>query len=61
MRIVQACHVDVTSGHLGVRKTYHRITERFMWIGVLKDVKKVVCSMNDQKLVSSLIACVLLY
>ncbi|XP_065892445.1 uncharacterized protein [Dysidea avara] len=32
LSIVQACHGDQTSGHLGYRKTLARITERFMWI-----------------------------
>ena len=27
MRMVQACHVDVTSGHFGVTKTVARIKE----------------------------------
>ena len=39
---VKSCHVDPTSGHLGVRKTVGRIRERFMWKGVWNDVKKMV-------------------
>ncbi|XP_065899898.1 uncharacterized protein [Dysidea avara] len=42
LRIVQACHGDQTSGHLGYRKTLARITERFMWKGVTKDAKEIV-------------------
>ncbi len=42
-RIVKACHIDATSGHMGVKKSINRITERFMWPGVVKDVKNLVC------------------
>ena len=42
MRVVQACHVDVTSGHFGVTKTVARIKERFMWKCILRDVKRMV-------------------
>ena len=42
MRVVQACHVVVTSGHFGVTKTVARIKERFMWKGILRDVKSMV-------------------
>ena len=41
LRIVKSCHVDPTSGHLGVKKV-GRIRERFMWKGVWNDVKKLV-------------------
>lgn len=39
MRVAQVCHVD---GHFGVTKTVTRIKERFMWKGILKDVKSMV-------------------
>ena len=42
MPVAQACHVDVTSGHFGVTKTVARIKERFMWKGILRDVKSMV-------------------
>ena len=42
LRIVRCCHADPTSGHLGEKKTYNRIIERFTWKGVMKDVKQVV-------------------
>ena len=42
-KILQACHVDPTAGHMGIKKTVSRITERFMWPGVIKDVKDLVC------------------
>ena len=38
----RSCHVDPTSGHLGIKKTLSRITERFMWPGVSKDVELLV-------------------
>mgnify|MGYP003418004312 FL=1 len=40
--IVQSCHRDPTSGHFGLKKTVARITERFMWPGVVKDVETLV-------------------
>ena len=40
--ISRSCHVDPTSGHLGIKKTLSRITERFMWPGVSKDVELLV-------------------
>ena len=42
LRIVKMCHVDPTSGHLGITKSVSRIKERFMWKGVWKDVKDMV-------------------
>ena len=42
LRITMSCHMDPTSGHLGIKKTYYRITERFTWNGVMKDVQEVV-------------------
>lgn len=41
-RILKACHSDPTSGHMGVKRTLTRITERFMWPGVVKDVEQLV-------------------
>lgn len=49
IRIVKSCHIEPTSGHLGIKKTFYRITERFTWIGIYKYVKNVVslkCNMN---------------
>lgn len=45
-QILQACHVDPT-GHMGVKKTIGKktigkISERFMWSGIVKDVKEMV-------------------
>ena len=30
-RILKACHVDPMSGHMGVKRTLNRISERFIW------------------------------
>lgn len=42
-RIVQACHIDPTAGHMGKSRTIYRIKERFMWHGIVKAVKELVC------------------
>ena len=42
MRIVTCCHSDITSGHLGIAKTVARIKERYMWKGIIQDVKDLV-------------------
>ena len=42
-KILKACHVDATAGHMGIKKKVSKITERFMWPGVMKDVKDLVC------------------
>ena len=31
LKILRACHVDPTSGHLGEKKTVCRISERVIW------------------------------
>ena len=41
-KILLACHVDKTAGHLGRDKTCHRIKERFMWLGMCKDIQELV-------------------
>ena len=43
VKILKACHIDPTAGHMGIKKTVHRITERFIWPGIVKDVKEMVC------------------
>ena len=42
LRVATACHVDPTSGHMGVKKTVARIRERFAWKGILHDVQQIV-------------------
>ena len=41
-RILHACHVDATAGHLGRERTLHRMKERFMWLGMYRDVQELV-------------------
>ena len=41
-RILQACHVDATAGHMGKSRTICRNKERFMWHGMIKDVLDLV-------------------
>ena len=41
-RILEACHCDPTSGHFGITKTWKRISERFYWKALSKDVKELV-------------------
>ena len=41
-KILHACHVHPTSGHLGVYKTSDRISERFTWLGYTRDVEDMV-------------------
>ena len=42
MKILHGCHVDPTAGHMGRERTIHRIKERFMWHGMVKDVNELV-------------------
>ena len=51
-RILNACHSDPTSRHLGVKKTIKRVRERFTWKGLNKDVAKLV--IHFSKLVTCL-------
>ncbi|CAG2224593.1 unnamed protein product [Mytilus edulis] len=37
-RILQQCHDNKTSGHLGIKKTQSRIKDRFYWPGVRHDI-----------------------
>ena len=45
-KILLACHIDPTSGHMGRTRTLHRIKEQFMWHGLVNDVQNMVRS-ND--------------
>ena len=42
VKVLHACHVDPTSGHLGKTRTIYWIKERFMWHGMVKDVVNMV-------------------
>ena len=39
---LESCHSDPTSGHLGMKKTLARVTARFIWHGIVKDVNTFV-------------------
>ena len=41
-KILSACHVDPTGGHMGAKCTLSRISERFKWPGMVKDVHYMV-------------------
>ena len=41
-KILLACHVHPTAGHLGKTRTIYKIKERFMWHGIVRDVKSLV-------------------
>ncbi len=41
-KILHACHVDPTSGHMGRTRTLCRIKERYMWHGMVNDVQSMV-------------------
>ena len=30
--------MNLTSGHMGVKRTSHRVLERFFWKGIIKDI-----------------------
>ena len=41
LKILEACHFEPTAGHMGEKRTIARITERFIWSGVVNDVKEM--------------------
>ena len=45
-QILLVCHKDKTSGHMGTKRTLARITERFIWPGVAKEVYQMVSVTN---------------
>ena len=40
LKVIHACHVDATAGHMGKTKTIYR--KKFMWHGMVKDVANMV-------------------
>ena len=40
MKVLYACHVDPTAGHMG--RTLSKIKERYMWHGLVKGVVEMV-------------------
>uniref|UniRef100_A0A1X7VEQ5 Integrase catalytic domain-containing protein n=1 Tax=Amphimedon queenslandica TaxID=400682 RepID=A0A1X7VEQ5_AMPQE len=54
---LRACHHDPTAGHLVMKKTVNRITERYIWPGITNGVKKMVftcavCQRTNRKIVT---------
>jgi hypothetical protein len=45
--ILQACHDDITSGHLGETRTYDRVTQRYFWHGISRDIEKYIKACPD--------------
>ena len=41
-----SCHSHSTLGHFGIRKTLARISERFYWPGMTKDILEMVLLAN---------------
>lgn len=50
-KILEECHDDPKSGHMGVQKTLNRVFDRYYWNGMAKDVKTyvkncIICRMS---------------
>ncbi|MCA9324993.1 DDE-type integrase/transposase/recombinase, partial [Candidatus Saccharibacteria bacterium] len=41
-RVLELCHSSVTSGHLGLSKTWARVNARFFWPGTRRSVKRFI-------------------
>ncbi|CAB0030668.1 unnamed protein product [Trichogramma brassicae] len=41
-RVLREAHCDISSGHLGVKKTYERVTREYFWRGMYHDVHEFV-------------------
>ena len=41
-KILRACHIYATTGHMGEKKTIAWISERFVWEGVVQAMKQMV-------------------
>ena len=46
---MRACHVEPTSGHMGIKRTVYHISECFFWKGLNKDVEHMVSNSRQQK------------
>ena len=51
--ILQQAHENVFSGHLGVAKTFKRISELFYWPKLKKDVKQFVKTCHECQMIGS--------
>ncbi|KZS10222.1 Uncharacterized protein APZ42_025362 [Daphnia magna] len=45
--ILQACYDDVTSGHLGEKRTHDRVTQRYYWHGITRDIENYIKACAD--------------
>lgn len=45
-KVFEECHDNPTAGHLGIRKTYFKIRQKYYWHNMLRDVKKYVQECN---------------
>ncbi|KZS12015.1 Uncharacterized protein APZ42_023098 [Daphnia magna] len=45
--ILQACHDDVTSGHHGETRTHDRVTQRYYWHGITRDIENYIKACPD--------------
>ncbi len=54
-RILRSCHSEPTSGHFGITKTWKRISERFYWKSLSKDVQEMVHLVSILSLVSPIV------
>ena len=45
--VMLAMHEEVTSGHLGFEKTYHKIQQRYFWTGMYSEIGKWCASCVD--------------
>ena len=51
--VFKQLHAKITAGHLGFKKTYHKIQNRFHWYGMCRDVERYclqcdTCAMKKQ-------------
>jgi len=42
LRVLNECHNQPTAGHQGIRKTINRVTQRYYWPGLFRDVARYV-------------------
>ena len=44
--VLQQCHDEKTAGHLGIKKTLHKIRLRYYWPGLQRDVRNTLLVAN---------------
>ena len=45
--VLHSCHKEVSAGHQGVKRTYHRLRRLYYWRGMFKDVSEYVKGCDD--------------